>query len=236
MLVSGAGRAAFVRAHLACHFTSSSAQRLTLAHNAGLDTAAGNGFTICGWGKQDTITNFQYLMSMGSGSALIGAYCDSTGIHTAFINSGAGGAVVVSTHACPAGIPYFWCFRYDRAAGKLKFRINGNADDLAALAADKTNDSNGVFIASKNDGTNPFNGIEDSFAFWANRCLSDADVTAIYNSGTGYEWGDCPASLQTGCTYWLDGNEADGQPRQDSSGNGNTFSDVNTVTRVASFI
>ncbi len=234
VLNAGQGRAAFVRAHLAAHFTRASSQRLTIAHNATLDTSAGNGFTVCSWGKQDTLASFEYLMHMGAGGAMLGVYCDVSGILVGFINNG--GGAVTSTHAVAGSVPYFWCFRYDRTANLLKFRVNANADDTSAYSTNKTNDSNGLSISGKQDGTNCYNGIQDSMGFFANRCYSDQDVTDCYNAGAGYEWGDLPAGLRTGNTYWIDGNEGDGQPRLDSGPNGNTFTDVNTATRVASFI
>lgn len=64
-----------------------------------------------------------------------------------------------------------------------------NATPISSTAYDGTIAQwNAIYLGNKDGSAYPFDGLIDEFYFWNGAALSPAQITALYNSGTGSFW------------------------------------------------
>lgn len=138
-----------------------------------LDFAPGSPFTLAVWAYPTDLTWFGMLLAK-SGRFDLRRFGDSWQF------SGGGGTAHLSA-AAAVNTWHFLVATYDGAGG---FSLSVNNGTPATAASDTGNNAAGVFQIGARDGANGFVGRIDEASVWS-RVLSPAEVTAVYNGGSG---------------------------------------------------
>lgn len=119
-----------------------------------------------------------------------------------------------------------------RSGNALSLYVNGVAGTGASAsfgAITTTHLDLGANFGGSASRVHLFPGRIDQFGIWGNRALSQADVTALYNSGAGLAYSGMAPALRSGLVLF---NELDGNPvtGADATGNGYTLTPVGSPT------
>jgi len=114
-------------------------------------------------------------------------------------------------------------FLATRNGSTVEFWINGVSQGTGTRSNDLTDDK--FTIGSRTGGTDNFAGDIDEVGFW-DRCLTDAEVGELYNSGSGLQYPFDANPLAGGqVSYWkFDGDADDSVASLDGTANGATNS------------
>lgn len=206
-----------------------SSQYFTAADSASLD--ASTALTIALWVKLESAvpSNDTFrLVSKGYSANTQRAYTfDLTFYGTRsleFSNStgGSGGGSVTVAYTPPTGTWIHLAVTYASSGGTVKFYVNG-AQQGTTQTGNPTSIFNGntvLGVGADNAGNNTFDGLMDDVRMWT-RTLSDTDIANLYADG-------CTFSNGANLAAWWEFES--GAELTDSSGNGNTLTNVNTVT------
>lgn len=209
----------------AANFTAASNQYL--ATSSAIITSGA--FTFACWVKSTAVSNTVRFMVQGSiAGATDRQFIETTGSKFA-VTSGtasAAGATTLSNNT------WYFCVLTNDGVNST-FYLNG-AVEIAAFADAPVYTGVDTFIlGSSRTHTFTLNGAMDSAGVW-NRALSAAEITYLYNAGSGRVYADLGISgtdgsnLLTSLKSWWGLNEEIGT-RFDASGNGNHLAASNTV-------
>jgi hypothetical protein len=109
---------------------------------------------------------------------------------------------------------------------EVKFFLNGNLQDTQSFSGGLLN-SDAIFAIGTSQeglGSQEWTGSIDAVGIW-NRALSDAEVAALYNNGTGLEIEAPVVDLESGLQAFYKLSDT-----SDSSGNGNTLTNNGDVS------
>ncbi|WP_145272259.1 LamG domain-containing protein [Tautonia plasticadhaerens] len=115
-----------------------------------------------------------------------------------------------------------------RSGGSLSIYVNGVAGTVASASFGTITPTHldlGSNFGGSTSRLHLLPGRLDQFGVWGNRALSQADVTALFNSGSGLSYSGMPPALRAGLVMFheLDGNPVAGV---DSTGNGHTLTPI----------
>jgi hypothetical protein len=173
----------------AAQFTAASSEYLSIPDNAALST--GNiDWTITLWLYADSLTNFATFINKGwQNVADVNreyiAYVNASKVE--FVGGTAAGSqsLVANTFGVLSTATwYFVTLYHDSVGDKLGVSVNAGVANEVAFASG-TQDGNRAFEigASSSQGLH-WNGRIDEVTFWK-RKLSGAEITTVYNGGTG---------------------------------------------------
>jgi hypothetical protein len=169
----------------AASLAASSSQNFSIADNADLSTGAVSYSFSC-WAKIDDFGAPYAVFAKESGAGTIEYMLFSNpGVGFTF-RIGNGGAITgsASSASISTGRWYFVACYYDNTNGVVGISLNGSPFTTAAATA--PGDSSVSFSIGSRVNTDLFlNGKVDEVRFWKSYVLSQADVTALYNSGRG---------------------------------------------------
>lgn len=110
---------------------------------------------------------------------------------------------VTSATVLTSGVWYHAIFTYDGTTAKIYLNGNTTPNASSALATQYTTLPVNNYVGSS-DGTTQFlNGKMAALGYW-NKALSTAEVTSLYNSGSGLAFADLSGSLLTSLLSYLD--------------------------------
>ena len=221
------------RSTKAVALANASNQYLTVSHSPVWDVSDA-GFTACGWVYLD-LTGAQYIAGKyaAAGTREWVLYLTASGYLAARLSAdGTTATVFTSTLAVSnVGQWYFVSLRHDPndPTGALTL----NVDDATKQ---QTEHIGGMFSgaaamrlgASDISLVDSLDGRMDRWGFWS-RALTDAELEAIRNGGTGVEYRDLKKSQKTSLIAFYDLGQYSGN-RADSSGNGQHLTPVNGPT------
>ena len=148
--------------------------------NCGAFALGVNSGSINIWVNSDTTTD--YVAAIGKYYNQHSIIIRNTGYWTAvWNNTTVFGSVAVNTSAFQ-----MVTVTYDGSLGtnNLKIFVNGTNVGQENLTGNNTHDADDWGIGSDNLASSYFSGIIDEVGFW-NRALTSAEVTSLYNGGTG---------------------------------------------------
>lgn len=161
---------------------SGSSQYFSRTNN--FDFTAG---TICTWTNIESLANSRAIASTGNGSGTTGFYFDHrlTGSTLRF-GFGAGSNEVSSASAVSTGSYLFLCATWSTSNKKLyvagsNVATNSTSETLGA-AGGSIHIGKLVYVSG-----DYYDGTLDEMGIWS-RQLSDAEITSLYNSGTGLSY------------------------------------------------
>jgi hypothetical protein len=232
----------------AAGFSQPSSQYLTVADNATLSMGAGQDFTLWGWVYLTTLPSVQ-----GKTYTILDKSADNTGTNREYqlaisfgddrlrfsVGDGSGN-VSGSFPSLPltATTWHFWCARCI-AGSELKLWLNTGTTNFTSGVLNAQDGGAalefGRLTAGVASSGHFMHGREDAVGL-AKRALSDADVTALYNSGAGKGYASLTAGEKVGLVSFWDFNDT-GDPASwiDSHGT-NHLTSTNGVTSVAGII
>ncbi len=202
----------------AAHLDSTGPQYFSIADNASLSITSD--MTICVWNKITTLPadgisipfatkylragdqrSYEFFLQNSGGVYSLGGIISGDGLNF---------DTKTTTWTPSTGTYYFNCFVWTASSKKFQFYVNG-----AQQGADQTGaqtsifDSSAKFEVGQNDGdetarswVNDF----DELNVWS-RALTAAEITQLYNSGTGcaYAYSACPAATSSFMpSHWID--------------------------------
>tara|TARA_B110000285_G_scaffold5380_1_gene5699 strand:- start:142 stop:1611 length:1470 start_codon:yes stop_codon:yes gene_type:complete len=179
--------------------SSSSASDYTFITNSGCI------FTLCFWAKVDsTAAVYDLFGTSGSGSGDFqlryrGSVEDAWAIF--FSNEGE----KLTTQTTGDTNYHFYMIQYDDAVGTLKFSIdNATPDEFTGLDVTSTGTPTAAWAFGDVGSLNEFAGDVTEFSMW-NRLLTSAEITSLYNAGSGIEIEslepDKPTNVQVGSRF-----------------------------------
>jgi hypothetical protein len=149
-------------------------------------------WTICLWVKLDSRVGDQAWVTttdFGSGeNGIMFRIMNSSG-HI-YLKFGTGGGTVIGGTATTQVIPDTnWNFvvgQYDYNNGAVKVSVNNGSFETVAttVISDTTTPANKLVVGNTPQLDNDLNGDTDEISIW-NRILTAAEITTLYNSGTG---------------------------------------------------
>jgi len=154
-------------------------------------------FTIAGWAKMETkpaASGRWAARSNGAGKLVfrIGRRHDTDRAEFAVSTNGTswGATCTTSLAGIAAGTWFFWASRYNDTTKKADLRVN-TTDAVQQTLGGAINGSAdaGVTLGALQSGGQYFDGVVDAVGAWA-KVLTDAQLTTLYNSGTGREHPD----------------------------------------------
>jgi hypothetical protein len=214
-----------LNAKMGADFTSASSQSLSNT-SASLKTttafSVGCWFNVDGSGTTETImnrwkssgNNRSWLIQRFSDNKLYGFFSDNGTTQTGSIDMGA-----ISTDTW-----YFIVLVWDGSAN-MKMSLNGSNFTTTGETASYGGTAD-FYIGGRSDLSEYFDGTIDG-AFFYDKALTQAQVTALYNSGSGVAYDNLTADQLTSLVSWWELNETSGN-RSDSHG-ANTLTDNNSV-------
>ncbi len=212
----------------AAAFTAASTMFLSIADNASLSMGAGVSFTLAGWVWFNGLGTVQGVAGKSVTTvallALLGEYVlykDAADKINFYVSDGATAVTTPSTGTVTASAWHFVVGRRDGVNISVSVDNGAFANTASSVAAQ---DSTGAFVLGGVDaaGTTPLDGKMDAVGLWK-RALSNAEVTQLYNGGTGLRYQQLDAGLRTTLTSWWDLEEPTGT-RVDSVGANNLAS------------
>ncbi len=182
--------------------------------------------TTAFWFQDDNLTAYHDILN--SGAAAGSFRCYST-ITSGAIQISVGSNALTPVHTdTAAGAWHFVVATHDGAGGCTASVNNGTVTSVSG--AQNVNGNGTLRIGVYSDGgSNPHQGKIARVGQWS-RVLSAAEITSIYNTGSGKAYADLTAGEKTGLVSFWNLDEVSGT-RADSHGS-NTLTDNNTVTAV----
>lgn len=173
-----------------------SSNYLSISDNASLNLGDIT-FTVAGWAKFASLSTTQAIISKwddGTRQEYMLFYRSSTSRLSFFLGNGTS-TTVATRDATAFGAPstatwYFLAGAHDATANEAWISINGGTPETSATSGAVGDSSEGTFIGRKNDVSPGYmsNGSQiDQLGLWK-RELSEAEVTELYNSSTGYTY------------------------------------------------
>lgn len=218
-----------------CGQFNGTSQSLSIADasQVGLDPGTSD-YSYSLWVNGDLIdANSRRLLVKGAeADAAAGYLCTwYNGTVVAYHHDGTGSRLTAATAASSvyAGRWYHVVVTHDRD-GNMSLYLNAASPVTTAISAQAgAVDSANAFTLAKNSASsaNFFPGRLDNVRFWT-RCLSAAEVTALFSGGIGLKYGGLTAALKVGLVSAYDMDKKDGLTA-DSHGP-NTLTNNGTVT------
>lgn len=219
-----------------------STQYLSRAYTSALNFAGGN-FTIAAWVRVDAATLSDIFVSMFKYST--NERCYALGFNGAtnrfeFWVSANGltyTTLASSSSYAPATAWLFVVARYEvnDTGAEMKLSVNGGTVTTASLAGGAFTATTAPFaIAADGNATSHFDGKIDSVGVW-DRPIEDAEITQLYNSGSGLEYSGLDAGLLSDLVSWWSLKETGTASRADSHGS-NTLTHANSPAYIAGFV
>lgn len=167
---------------------SSVTEYLSISSNAAVNMPSGTSFTITGWMKPESTPTTAPLLckatATGTGTEYMIWINGSTDFR-ARVADGTNQGTVTNTVTPSTGNWFFIAFRCDLAADQLKLRVNSTDSTVTTYTGDTKNTSSNLEIGRLPYSTsNRSDGLTDEVGIWK-RVLSDAELDALYNSGSG---------------------------------------------------
>lgn len=218
-----------INAKLAAQFTA--ANNEYLSSNNAVFKVGDEDFSFGGW--------YYPTVSSATSMGTMGVY-NSTGNNRAFllvlrnyefqiVISSNGSSITTTSYT--GVIPvintwYFAVFVYDSVNNLVRVSVNGNTFHSIAHSGGAYASSTASF--NLNNYSSIYGSCRIDSAFFYKKALTQAQVTALYNSGNGVAYENLTADQLTNLTAWWSLNERSGN-RADEHG-GYTLTDNNTVT------
>lgn len=184
----------------AAYFNSSVPHILTRADHADFEIGSGD-YTVWGWvylvskstqyglmGKISAyFSNYEWMAQNTGGSpSYLGFYVSNTGSTAAAV-----GVLATTYGGVPAATWFFFALRRN-ASTNIQISANGGAWNTTNFANNVYAGAAPYYLGCRgyNSGSplDPLNGRMDALAFFKSAAVSDDDVIAGYNSGTGLEY------------------------------------------------
>lgn len=173
---------------------AASTQYLNLADNDSLSMGAGVSFSVGGWAKMASGGGSRRIVAKGNLSGAAG--CEySLGYNAASrfnMVASDGSSVVTATDTSVSVSLNTWYFVVgvvDLANSLVKVCVNAGSFFTAAFTGPVQDSTNAFRIGNDTaGGTRLWDGYLDS-VFVVKRALTSDEITYLYNSGTGREWG-----------------------------------------------
>lgn len=229
-----------------CRMTRANNEYLTItdASQTGLDMGA-NDFSISYWIYWHSITiGKQYLpaikwTSAGNQRGFLIQYSSNTGAQAFDMITSSNGSNVAVGSISMSGSPltigtwYHVVHLYDASAGSFETYVNNSSIGSATGLHTSIHDNTSPFwIGTNADANAAPDWTIDEYGIWKGKLLSTAEISYLYNSGSGRSYADLESANNPGTTnlvsYWGLG-EASGT-RVDSHSS-NDLGDNNTVTQ-----
>ena len=156
-----------------------------------LDYQTGSDISVSGWFKKNSTDN--------SGTGILTCYYygggangpftlwdEGSALHYMFVNSEGNVLDNVVTTSLEADVWYNMLFTYNQSTSELKGYLNGSVVLNEQVSGLMSKNAATFEIGSGENGNFMFNGSIDAVGIW-NRALSEQEVAALYNNGTGLE-------------------------------------------------
>lgn len=112
----------------------------------------------------------------------------STGTISGLVSGDGTSFTMVDSVTMPwPGTWYFVVFQHDATANQIKIKVNNGSWSTASHSTNIFDGTAQFRIGARDDPSNYWDGLIDECAIWS-RCLSDAEVTDLYNSGSGRDY------------------------------------------------
>jgi hypothetical protein len=174
----------------AAQFTAASSESLSIADNAALSTGDID-FTLAAWVYFDSKGADRVILGkIGAGSAeyLLRFVNTSDRFRFYCANGGSNGNVLANPLGSPAlATWYFVVAWHDAAANTINIQVNAGAVNSAGYSAGVADGAQGFRLGAQDNSVDFWNGRIDAAGVWK-RVLSSAEVTSLYNSGSGREY------------------------------------------------
>lgn len=179
----------------AANFVSASSQFLSHADTATLDMGDID-FTFTVWARLATkpaaIMGIVSKYTTTGNQRSYSVQWDNTSDRFRFIMSSDGGTtnqtvLSATTFGAPSTATYYFiACRYNAATDTMSISVNSGAPDTANLAGGAFA-STAAFQVGAQNSANFWNGLIDELGIWK-RLLSDAEITDLYNAGSGRDY------------------------------------------------
>lgn len=187
-------------------FVAASSQYLEIADNAYLSMGTGARLTIAAWVKPTTTADQALITKFGASGSY--EYSLDTDVTKFRFSVSADGTALVSISATTFGVFsvgtwYFVVARYNGVTASIS--VNAGTPNTTAHVTDIVDGTAAFRIGARATGTPFANSVIDEVGIWK-RALSDAEVTALYNAGTGLSFPYVPAGFQLAAgddTGWI---------------------------------
>lgn len=221
----------------AAQFTAGNNEALSRSDQADLRHDVGD-FSYAGWvyfdntgtlgdfvGKWTALNNSEFVLRRSAASIL----------QLFYTTDGSSITALTTTTSLSASNWYFICARYDSAEEKMYARADTTEQIFTGVLQPIGGTNDFILGAKSPGGSGAIAGRMDSWARF-NRFLSDAEVSALYNSGAGRTYLDLDAISfdKTNLIAWWDLDEVSGT-RFDSHGS-NDLTDNRTVSSATGIV
>lgn len=156
-----------------------------LCNDNTLNVDATNGFTICGWIYLHATGANSCIFRLGAGGtdmAVLTASSDNKA-QMYVVDSATGVSSVKGSDTLTTDTWYFLCGRYNPSTKKAEVSLNAGAFALGAALTNGPKQGATSSLIGRWPANNA-NGLIDEVGVWT-RYLSDTEVSALYNGGTG---------------------------------------------------
>lgn len=119
-----------------------------------------------------------------------------------------GGNAIYALAATDSLVADTWTFvscRYDATGNRAILNLNGSQYEVSGAHWGIRNSTQPLSFGF-GSGSNKFDGSLSSIGYW-NRCLTDAEIAELYNSGTGVDWNDISGGSLGDAKAWWECNE-----------------------------
>jgi hypothetical protein len=172
----------------AATFNAASSQSFSVADNNFISTSPDLSFSFTVWAKFTDLSVIRPVVHKG--------WDGSDGEFILYYNAGNndwrvqvanGSAQVVEGSTTPAtGTWFFFAFTYNAATDQLSLSVNAGTAATATYAGGNPTSSGALKVG---EGVSQFmSGQIDDFAIWPGRVLSGAEITSLYNAGSGLDF------------------------------------------------
>lgn len=169
-------------------FASSSSQYLDIADNASLSTGSTN-FTVSLWVKTagNCSATSVFVSKYGGVTGEYAIYCFSGAFYFSTYSAGTHSAIATALGQPVIGTWYHLVATHNATTHTNTIRINDTYENSVSGATEHV-DSTGAFnIGRFTSGSFYWGGAVDAVGFWK-RLLTSAEITQLYNSGSGLEY------------------------------------------------
>jgi hypothetical protein len=168
-----------------------STQYFNIASNTSLDVASTD-FSFTCWVKLTSTASLQALVSkrdIGGAGQFVLYYDNSVSRFDFFIYNGGFLSVAANTFGAPSTATwYFVAIVVDDTAKTFKISVNGGTQDSNTYTGSIPSRTDAFKIGAEQATPAAFaNGAIDEVGFWK-RKLTTAEITQLYNSGSGYAY------------------------------------------------
>ena len=155
---------------------------VNLGTNSGLNIL--NGGTVAMWINYDSMTDKRWAGKGSNGAwEILSEGGSGTGKIKFRVKDSGSPENAISTTVLSSSTWYHVAGVYDKSAGKIKIYINGALEATTSSIGQIATVSTATYFG-RHEGNNNVDGRIDDAGIW-NIALSDAQISALYNSGTG---------------------------------------------------